>query len=98
MAARLLLRSAVRAASTRRAAPVPVLTRGMAAGAVTEVERRLHGSLHRPRDADCWWVSCLSAGEEDNTAVVWFWLHQGEAQRCPSCGSHYKLVAHELPH
>ena len=38
------------------------------------------------------------AGEEDNTAVVWFWLHQGEPQRCPSCGAHYKLVAHELPH
>ncbi|XP_077593419.1 cytochrome c oxidase subunit 5B, mitochondrial [Stigmatopora nigra] len=41
-------------------------------------------------------VGCVC--EEDNTAVVWFWLHQGEAQRCPSCGSHYKLVAHELPH
>lgn len=40
----------------------------------------------------------LFVGEEDNTAVVWFWLHEGEAQRCPSCGSHYKLVAHELPH
>uniref|UniRef100_A0A3Q3J774 Cytochrome c oxidase subunit 5B, mitochondrial n=1 Tax=Monopterus albus TaxID=43700 RepID=A0A3Q3J774_MONAL len=36
--------------------------------------------------------------EEDNTAVIWFWLHEGEAQRCPSCGSHYKLVPHELPH
>ncbi|XP_061657362.1 cytochrome c oxidase subunit 5B, mitochondrial [Syngnathoides biaculeatus] len=41
-------------------------------------------------------VGCVC--EEDNTAVVWFWLHEGEAQRCPSCGSHYKLVAHELPH
>ncbi|RXM96510.1 Cytochrome c oxidase subunit 5B, mitochondrial [Acipenser ruthenus] len=70
MAARFLLRSAVRAATCRaRPAPVPALTRGMSAG-----------------------------GEEDNTAVVWFWLHQGEAQRCPSCGSHYKLVPHELPH
>ncbi|CAB1332571.1 unnamed protein product [Coregonus sp. 'balchen'] len=35
-------------------------------------------------------VGCVC--EEDNTAVVWFWLHQGEAQRCPSCGSHYKLI------
>ncbi|XP_005995251.1 cytochrome c oxidase subunit 5B, mitochondrial [Latimeria chalumnae] len=41
-------------------------------------------------------VGCVC--EEDNTAVVWFWLHQGESQRCPSCGSHYKLVPHELPH
>ncbi|XP_023689464.1 cytochrome c oxidase subunit 5B2 [Paramormyrops kingsleyae] len=41
-------------------------------------------------------VGCLC--EEDNTAVVWFWLHEGHAQRCPSCGSHYKLVSHELPH
>uniref|UniRef100_A0A3Q3F7B8 Cytochrome c oxidase subunit 5B, mitochondrial n=1 Tax=Labrus bergylta TaxID=56723 RepID=A0A3Q3F7B8_9LABR len=41
-------------------------------------------------------VGCVC--EEDNTAVVWFWLHEGEAHRCPSCGSHYKLVAHELPH
>lgn len=43
--------------------------------------------------------SCFfSAGEEDNTSVVWFWLHEGEAQRCPSCGAHYKLVHHELPY
>lgn len=40
----------------------------------------------------------LCAGEEDNTAIVWFWLHEGPSQRCPSCGSHYKLVHHELPH
>lgn len=37
-------------------------------------------------------------GEEDNSYVVWFWLHKGEAQRCPSCGAHYKLIPHELPH
>lgn len=43
-------------------------------------------------------ASLLFAGEEDNTAVVWFWLHEGDAQRCPSCGSHYKLVPHHLPH
>ncbi|XP_028279140.1 cytochrome c oxidase subunit 5B2 [Parambassis ranga] len=41
-------------------------------------------------------VGCIC--EEDNTAIVWFWLHEGESQRCPSCGSHYKLVHHELPH
>ncbi|XP_005795256.1 cytochrome c oxidase subunit 5B, mitochondrial-like [Xiphophorus maculatus] len=41
-------------------------------------------------------VGCLC--EEDNTAIVWFWLHEGEPQRCPECGSHYKLVHHELPH
>ncbi|XP_028323736.1 cytochrome c oxidase subunit 5B2 [Gouania willdenowi] len=41
-------------------------------------------------------VGCLC--EEDNTAIVWFWLHEGEAQRCPSCGSYYKFIHHELPH
>ncbi|KAM4607929.1 cytochrome c oxidase subunit 5B2 [Polymixia lowei] len=41
-------------------------------------------------------VGCLC--EEDNTAIVWFWLHEGDAQRCPSCGSHYKLIHEELPH
>ncbi|XP_059421613.1 cytochrome c oxidase subunit 5B, mitochondrial-like [Carassius carassius] len=41
-------------------------------------------------------VGCIC--EEDNTAAVWFWLHEGNPQRCPSCGSHYKLVHHELPH
>ncbi|XP_056629169.1 cytochrome c oxidase subunit 5B, mitochondrial isoform X2 [Triplophysa dalaica] len=41
-------------------------------------------------------IGCVC--EEDNTAVIWFWLHQGEAQCCPSCGAYYKLVSHELPH
>ncbi|KPP76570.1 cytochrome c oxidase subunit vb-like [Scleropages formosus] len=41
-------------------------------------------------------VGCLC--EEDNTAIVWFWLHEGNAQRCPACGSYYQLVYHELPH
>ncbi|XP_030626981.1 cytochrome c oxidase subunit 5B2 [Chanos chanos] len=41
-------------------------------------------------------VGCLC--EEDNTAIVWFWLHEGNPQRCPSCGSHYKLIHHKLPH
>ncbi|KAF3848455.1 hypothetical protein F7725_014952 [Dissostichus mawsoni] len=97
MAARLLLRSALRAAKTCRAAG-SALSRGMAAGGpVQHAEaqrvrwlqgRPSHRALHhQPEDR-----------EEDNTAVVWFWLHEGEAQRCPSCGSHYQLVAHELPH
>ncbi|XP_055518398.1 cytochrome c oxidase subunit 5B, mitochondrial-like [Leucoraja erinacea] len=38
-------------------------------------------------------VGCVC--EEDNTAVIWFWLHEGDAQRCPSCGAHYKLVPHK---
>ncbi|XP_063301632.1 cytochrome c oxidase subunit 5B, mitochondrial [Pelobates fuscus] len=41
-------------------------------------------------------VGCIC--EEENTCAVWFWLHEGEAQRCPSCGSHYKLVSHHLSH
>ncbi|XP_054145184.1 cytochrome c oxidase subunit 5B, mitochondrial [Melozone crissalis] len=41
-------------------------------------------------------VGCVC--EEDNSYVVWFWLHKGEPQRCPSCGAHYKLIPHELPH
>ncbi|XP_077479785.1 cytochrome c oxidase subunit 5B, mitochondrial [Stigmatopora argus] len=41
-------------------------------------------------------VGCVC--EEDNTAIVWFWLHEGEPHRCPECGAHYKLVPHELPH
>ncbi|XP_033883094.3 cytochrome c oxidase subunit 5B, mitochondrial-like [Acipenser ruthenus] len=41
-------------------------------------------------------VGCLC--EEDNTAIVWFWLHEGNPERCPSCGSHYKLIHQELPH
>ncbi|XP_060107817.1 cytochrome c oxidase subunit 5B, mitochondrial [Heteronotia binoei] len=40
-------------------------------------------------------VGCLC--EEDNNTVVHFWLHKGEADRCPSCGAHYKLVPYELP-
>ncbi|XP_078285238.1 cytochrome c oxidase subunit 5B, mitochondrial-like [Rhinoraja longicauda] len=38
-------------------------------------------------------VGCVC--EEDNTAVIWFWLHEGNSQRCPSCGAHYKLVPHK---
>ncbi|XP_048208266.1 cytochrome c oxidase subunit 5B, mitochondrial [Perognathus longimembris pacificus] len=41
-------------------------------------------------------VGCIC--EEDNCTVIWFWLHKGETQRCPSCGSHYKLVPHQMGH
>ncbi|XP_074856308.1 cytochrome c oxidase subunit 5B, mitochondrial-like [Carettochelys insculpta] len=41
-------------------------------------------------------VGCIC--EEDNSAVIWFWVHEGESQRCPSCGAHYKLVHHDVPH
>uniref|UniRef100_A0A8C8LMH7 Cytochrome c oxidase subunit 5B, mitochondrial n=1 Tax=Oncorhynchus tshawytscha TaxID=74940 RepID=A0A8C8LMH7_ONCTS len=135
MAARLLLRSSIRAATTCRAAPVPILTRGMAAGGIPTDEEQATGlekivmkaaqqgadpySMLKPKEyagskADphlvpsvttkrivgCVSLCCQKPNHsfEDNTAVVWFWLHQGEAQRCPSCGSHYKLVPHELPH
>ncbi|KAM8923778.1 cytochrome c oxidase subunit 5B, mitochondrial-like [Pelodytes ibericus] len=41
-------------------------------------------------------VGCIC--EEDNSAIIWFWVHEGEAQRCPSCGAHYRLVHTEVPH
>ncbi|XP_006883792.1 PREDICTED: cytochrome c oxidase subunit 5B, mitochondrial-like [Elephantulus edwardii] len=41
-------------------------------------------------------VGCIR--EEDNSVVIWFWLHKGDAQRCPNCGTHYKLVPHQLAH
>ncbi|XP_012927540.1 cytochrome c oxidase subunit 5B, mitochondrial [Heterocephalus glaber] len=41
-------------------------------------------------------VGCIC--EEDNSTVIWFWLHKGETQRCPNCGTHYKLVPHQLAH
>ena len=41
MAARLLLRGALRAATTCRAAPVPALTRGMAGGGEDETSTEL---------------------------------------------------------
>ncbi|XP_051542161.1 cytochrome c oxidase subunit 5B, mitochondrial [Myxocyprinus asiaticus] len=126
MAARLLLRSAVRAATTCRASPMAALSRGMAAGGIPTDEEQATGlekkvmhamktgsdpyNILRPKEyagsksdphlvpsvTNKRIVGCVC--EEDNTAVVWFWLHEGEPQRCPSCGSHYKLVPHELPH
>ncbi|XP_042621343.1 cytochrome c oxidase subunit 5B, mitochondrial-like [Cyprinus carpio] len=113
MAARLLLRSAVRAATTCRASPAVALSRGMAAGGIptdeeqaTGLEKKImnamkagsdpYNMINPPSITNKRIVGCVC--EEDNTAVVWFWLHEGEAQRCPSCGSHYKLVPHELPH
>ncbi|XP_018978789.2 cytochrome c oxidase subunit 5B, mitochondrial-like [Cyprinus carpio] len=126
MAARLLLRSAVRAAVTRRASPAVALSRGMAAGGIptdeeqaTGLEKKIMNAMKtgtdpynmlKPKEyagskSDPHLVPSITnkrivgcVCEEDNTAVVWFWLHEGEAQRCPSCGSHYKLVPHELPH
>eukprot|EP00069_Balaena_mysticetus_P004197 bmy_17176T0 len=41
-------------------------------------------------------VGCIC--EEDSSAVIWLWLHKGEAQRGPSCGTHYKLVPYQLAH
>ncbi|XP_047647631.1 cytochrome c oxidase subunit 5B, mitochondrial-like [Phacochoerus africanus] len=41
-------------------------------------------------------VGCIC--EEDNSAVIWFWVHKGEIQQCPSYGTHYKLVSHQLAH
>ncbi|KAG5272754.1 hypothetical protein AALO_G00168940 [Alosa alosa] len=126
MAARLLLRTAVRAATTARVTPVKTLARGMAAGGIPSDEEQATGlekivmhalkdgsdpySMLKPKEyagskqdphlvpsiTNKRVVGCVC--EEDNTAVVWFWLHAGEAQRCPSCGSHYQLVSHELPH
>ncbi|XP_068114837.1 cytochrome c oxidase subunit 5B, mitochondrial [Hyperolius riggenbachi] len=41
-------------------------------------------------------VGCVC--EEDNTAVIWFWIHEGQTNRCPECGACYKLVHVEPPH
>ncbi|XP_063817575.1 cytochrome c oxidase subunit 5B, mitochondrial-like [Pseudophryne corroboree] len=41
-------------------------------------------------------VGCIC--EEDNSQVIWFWIHEGHVHRCPECGAHYKLVPYELPH
>ncbi|XP_006837557.1 PREDICTED: cytochrome c oxidase subunit 5B, mitochondrial-like [Chrysochloris asiatica] len=41
-------------------------------------------------------VGCIC--EEDNSAVIWFGLHKGDAQQCPNCGTHCKLVPHQLAH
>ncbi|XP_044154002.1 cytochrome c oxidase subunit 5B, mitochondrial-like [Bufo gargarizans] len=41
-------------------------------------------------------VGCIC--EEDNSQIIWFWAHEGHVNRCPQCGSHYKLVPYELPH
>ncbi|KAJ0012816.1 hypothetical protein NQD34_017150 [Periophthalmus magnuspinnatus] len=126
MAARLLFRSAFRAATTCRSARVPVMSRTMAAGGIPHDEEQATGlekvimkamekgtdpyNMMKPKEyagskADPHLVPSISnkrivgcVCDEDNTAVIWFWLHEGEPQRCPSCGAHYKLVPHELPH
>ncbi|XP_076876040.1 cytochrome c oxidase subunit 5B, mitochondrial [Brachyhypopomus gauderio] len=126
MAARLLMRSVVRASAVCRASPVTALTRGMSAGGIPTDEQQATGlekiimrttqegkdpySIQKPKMYagtkeephivpsvnNKRLVGCIC--EEDNTSVVWFWLHEGDVQRCPSCGSHYKLVHHEMPH
>ncbi|KAK7895310.1 hypothetical protein WMY93_020635 [Mugilogobius chulae] len=126
MAARLLLRSAFRAATTCRSTRVPVVARSMAAGGIPSDQEQATGlekvimramedgkdpyNMMKPKEyagskndphlvpsiSNKRIVGCVC--DEDNTAVIWFWLHEGEPQRCPSCGSHYKLVPHELPH
>ncbi|XP_013873660.1 cytochrome c oxidase subunit 5B, mitochondrial [Austrofundulus limnaeus] len=126
MAARLLLRSGFRAAVSCRAARVPALSRGMAAGGIPTDEEQATGlekitmealkegkdpyNMMKPKSyagtktdphlvpsvTNKRLVGCVC--EEDSTCVVWFWLHEGNAQRCPSCGAHYKLVPHELSH
>ncbi|KAL2296221.1 hypothetical protein Nmel_018515 [Mimus melanotis] len=77
---------------------VPSITNKRIVGCVCECSPSLPVCLSCP----CVCVSILAPmpvhGEEDNSYVVWFWLHKGEAQRCPSCGAHYKLIPHELPH
>ncbi|KAG1949181.1 cytochrome c oxidase subunit 5B, mitochondrial [Pimephales promelas] len=127
MAARLLLRSAIRAAVySRRPVPVQAAIRRLASGGIPTDDEQATGlekivlkaskegldpyNILKPKEyagskqdphivpsiTNKRIVGCVC--EEDNTAVVWFWLHEGEAQRCPSCGAHYKLVPHELPH
>nr|XP_055230649.1 cytochrome c oxidase subunit 5B, mitochondrial-like [Gorilla gorilla gorilla] len=39
-------------------------------------------------------VGCICV--EDNSTITCFGLHKGETQRCPSYGTHYKLVPHQL--
>ncbi|XP_062989133.1 cytochrome c oxidase subunit 5B, mitochondrial-like [Elgaria multicarinata webbii] len=41
-------------------------------------------------------VGCIC--EEDNSAIIWFWVHKGDAHRCPQCGAYYKLSHYDLPH
>ncbi|XP_054916532.1 cytochrome c oxidase subunit 5B, mitochondrial [Poeciliopsis prolifica] len=126
MAARLLLRSGLRAVTTGRAVRAPALSRSMAAGGIPTDEEQATGlekvimkamkegkdpySMLKPKSyagsksdphlvpsiTNKRVVGCIC--EEDNTSIIWFWLHEGEPQRCPSCGAHYKLVPHQLPH
>ncbi|XP_056320345.1 cytochrome c oxidase subunit 5B, mitochondrial [Danio aesculapii] len=127
MAARLLLRCAIRAVVFgHRTLPAPAAARALASGGIPTDDEQATGlerivmeaskkgldpyNILKPKEyagskQDPHIVPSISTKrivgcvcEEDNTAVVWFWLHQGEAQRCPSCGAYYKLVPHELPH
>uniref|UniRef100_G1PQ70 Cytochrome c oxidase subunit 5B, mitochondrial n=1 Tax=Myotis lucifugus TaxID=59463 RepID=G1PQ70_MYOLU len=60
----------------------------------TKEDPNLVPSITNKRIVGCICFIC----EEDNSAVIWFWVHKGETQRCPSCGTHYKLVPHQLSH
>uniref|UniRef100_A0A7N5KJF0 Cytochrome c oxidase subunit 5B, mitochondrial n=1 Tax=Ailuropoda melanoleuca TaxID=9646 RepID=A0A7N5KJF0_AILME len=40
-------------------------------------------------------VGCIC--EEDATEIYYMWLHKGKMERCPSCGTHFKLVPLEMP-
>ncbi|XP_006899516.1 PREDICTED: cytochrome c oxidase subunit 5B, mitochondrial-like [Elephantulus edwardii] len=61
------------------------------AAAGTKEDPHLVPSINNKRT-----VGCIC--EEDSNVVIWFWLHKGDAQRCPNCGTHYKLVPHQLAH
>uniref|UniRef100_A0A4X2KEU0 Cytochrome c oxidase subunit 5B, mitochondrial n=1 Tax=Vombatus ursinus TaxID=29139 RepID=A0A4X2KEU0_VOMUR len=54
------------------------------------------GTKEVPSITDKRIVGCVC--EEDNSAVIWFWLHKGQTQHCPNCGTHYKLVPHQFSH
>uniref|UniRef100_A0A9J8DDI8 Cytochrome c oxidase subunit 5B, mitochondrial n=1 Tax=Cyprinus carpio carpio TaxID=630221 RepID=A0A9J8DDI8_CYPCA len=110
MAARLLLRSAVRAATTCRASPAVALSRGMAAGGIptdeeqaTGLEKKIMNAMKagsdpynmlKPKEyagskSDPHLVPSITnkrivgcVCEEDNTAVVWFWILLPPPQRC----------------
>ncbi|XP_006893530.1 PREDICTED: cytochrome c oxidase subunit 5B, mitochondrial-like [Elephantulus edwardii] len=69
--------------------PYSMLAPKAAAG--TKEEPNLVPSINNKRT-----VGCIC--EEDSNVVIWFWLRKGDAQRCPNCGTHYKLVPHQLAH
>ncbi|XP_045148192.1 cytochrome c oxidase subunit 5B, mitochondrial-like [Echinops telfairi] len=83
------LESKVRMATRQGPDPCNMLVLMAAAG--TKEDPNLVPSITNKRP-----VGCIC--EEDNSAIIWFGLHKGDAQRCPNCGTHYKLVPHQLAH